>query len=132
MGGLRSQDASPSGQTTTKQGVPTAKVEPPRANGPPAKPAPTPAATPAPTGTDLALGAPCAKGTQCKTGFCVDGVCCGMACNFKCQACSAAKLRSGAPDGTCAWLEGNDPDKECGAGKTCDGFGGCVTPQAKP
>ena len=62
------------------------------------------------TGTDggagtadkLPLGGRCAEAGQCLSGFCVDSVCCDVACGGQCQACSAA--RTSGSNGTCAPL----------------------------
>lgn len=75
------------------------------------------------TGVDCGAGTPgcgkcpgdsCAAGTECKTGFCVDGVCCDLACDGECQTCGA--------DGQCAPIAvgTNDP-----AFPACDRKGGC-------
>jgi MYXO-CTERM domain-containing protein len=82
-----------------------------------------------------ALGVTCGAGTECDSGFCVDGVCCGTACNGTCVACEASLKQSLADSGTCgAALEGLDPHDSCaadtpgGCGQTgaCDGKGACA------
>jgi serine/threonine-protein kinase len=108
----------------------TAQSPPPRAGtaGAPIK-APASQPAPAPTGTNLPVGAACATASQCTSGFCVDRVCCDIACTGKCMACTARKKFSGGGDGTCGFISGGeDPDRECGGGsKRCDGMGGCVS-----
>jgi hypothetical protein len=49
---------------------------------------------------NLATGAPCQQNAQCRTGFCIDGVCCGTACANPCQGCAMGT--TGMPDGRCA------------------------------
>ncbi len=72
---------------------------------------------------ELAAGVTCTLGTQCSSGFCVDGVCCGSACDGACQACSAVK--TGGVNGTCSFVTTNsDPDNECAAAE-CNGTGAC-------
>lgn len=77
----------------------------------------------------LPLGAPCSVGAACASGACVDGVCCGSACDQGCFACVEA--HTGAPDGTCAPVSTDtDPASECDdaplcAEGTCDGQGAC-------
>src|SRR5438552_2118394 len=77
-----------------------------------------------------ANGQTCAGASQCTSTHCVDGVCCDMACDGTCEACSAVK--TGGTDGTCAPIpEGMDPDGECpdqgpcGLDGSCDGSGAC-------
>ena len=36
-------------------------------------------------------GKPCANASDCSSGFCVDGVCCNLACEGACDACAKAK-----------------------------------------
>lgn len=78
-------------------------------------------------------GAACGAEAECSSGACVDGVCCNIACDFACTACSAAKKGSGA-DGECGVIAaGSDPDDECadegaascGHDGACDGAGAC-------
>jgi hypothetical protein len=76
----------------------------------------------------------CCGGTICpiNVNFCVDGVCCGTACNGPCEACSAAK-KGGGSDGSCGSVAaGTDPDGDCSTtalscatGDTCNGSGAC-------
>lgn len=49
--------------------------------------------------TNQPTGAACGKAGECRSGFCVDGVCCGNACEGACNACS--KARTGLLDGVC-------------------------------
>jgi serine/threonine-protein kinase len=94
----------------------------------PAAPLSRPPPAPASTGTNLPVGASCAAAAQCASGFCVDGVCCDSACTGRCMACTAAKKHSGGEAGICGFISGGeDPDRECGPGKKCDGTGACVT-----
>jgi serine/threonine-protein kinase len=84
-------------------------------------------AAPAVTGTNLSVGAGCSAASQCQSGFCVDAVCCDSACTDRCMACTAAKKHSGGGPGYCGFISGGeDPDRECGAGKKCDGMGTCI------
>ncbi len=75
----------------------------------------------------------CTNATLCQSGFCVDGVCCDLACTGPCTACTTAKKGAGA-NGVCGpILASNDPDNECatqaastcGTTGTCDGAGAC-------
>lgn len=78
------------------------------------------------------VGAGCTAGEQCTSGFCVDDVCCGSACDGLCEGCAVA----GMPAGTCAVMPwGTDPDDECAGsdatcGGTCNGSGACYYPAA--
>ena len=68
----------------------------------------------------LTAGQLCTAGAECGTGLCVDGVCCGTACDGVCESCnlpgSAGECKA-IPDAT-------DPYAECGA-RTCDGARAC-------
>lgn len=84
-----------------------------------------------PVGT---LGTPCTTANQCGSGHCVDGVCCDMACNGSCVACTVAKAGQGS-DGVCGSIKaGTDPDDECAGqlpsscGQTgfCNGASACA------
>jgi hypothetical protein len=68
----------------------------------------------------FANGGACNVPAGCASGFCVDGVCCGTACNAGlCGACTVAK---GAPlDGTCALLTGTS----CDDGDACTTLDTC-------
>jgi hypothetical protein len=81
----------------------------------------------------LPLGASCTAAGECVSTFCIDGVCCGAACNGTCQACAAAKKSSGA-NGTCGPAAvGLDPHESCkddgsptcSNNGLCDGAGAC-------
>ncbi len=80
-----------------------------------------------------ANGQTCAQASECGSGFCVDNVCCGSACNGACQACSAATKGAGA-DGVCGSAQiGTDPHADCalqlasscGTTGSCNGSGAC-------
>jgi hypothetical protein len=49
--------------------------------------------------TNRANGTICTAPAQCRSGFCVNGVCCNVACNNGCQAC--VRSRTDRADGTC-------------------------------
>ena len=70
-------------------------------------------------------GDACVAANECSSGFCVDGVCCQLACGGTCSACN---LPGSA--GLCAYIEvGQDPDNECagnGGADVCDGAGSCA------
>lgn len=77
-------------------------------------------------------GASCSYPTECTTGNCVDGVCCDLACNGLCQACTSAL--TGSTSGSCKSITtGTDPQGDCndnGAGACgqnglCNGAGAC-------
>jgi hypothetical protein len=61
----------------------------------------------------------CTVAAQCASGFCVDGVCCGTACDGACQSCSQT-----GEVGTCSPVK-NATDDACRSGSTCDGAGAC-------
>jgi len=68
-------------------------------------------------------GQACGAPAECLAGhFCVDGVCCAVACNGTCEACNLA----GSP-GTCTPVaNGQDPAGECSGVTSCDGAGMCT------
>ena len=71
----------------------------------------------------VALGAACTSPLQCGTGFCVDGVCCAVACGGLCQACNLPGSL-----GACTPVpSGADPAAECAAqaAGSCGRIGGC-------
>lgn len=66
------------------------------------------------------LGAKCGGVDDCESGFCVDGVCCDLACDGSpCTACSRAKGASF--DGTCSPVSGPacDDNNPCTRDDTC-------------
>jgi hypothetical protein len=67
----------------------------------------------------LPVGAACLNvAGECLSTFCVDGFCCGAACNGTCVQCNAMP-------GMCTPIAGGqDPANECAAG-ACDGTGVC-------
>ena len=74
-------------------------------------------------------GSACTAGSQCISGLCVDGFCCNLPCNGRCQACDVA-----GAEGKCTPIKaGDDPDNECdldpvascGRDGACDGQGAC-------
>ena len=77
-------------------------------------------------------GEPCAAGTDCASSFCVDGVCCDVACGGACRSC---KLPGKA--GTCSALPAGAADLRgicvdqgattCGTDGRCDGAGACLS-----
>ncbi len=71
-----------------------------------------------------ALGVMCGGNNQCTSAFCVDTVCCNVACSGTCQACNIA-----GDVGTCSFIAGGtDPIDECtgnGGNDVCDGNGAC-------
>ncbi len=70
-------------------------------------------------------GTACMADSECVSGECVDGVCCNVACDGACEACSSAK--TGAASGTCAPVAiDTDPDNECGGAQVCNIMGMCV------
>lgn len=90
-------------------------------------------------------GQPCAPAADCKGGacrecknFCADGVCCNVACDASCVACTAELKESGDATGTCGptkkGIDPHDqcpdlttPDQPCVADGQCNGEGGCRT-----
>jgi hypothetical protein len=83
-------------------------------------------------GAALAVpGSACASGSECRSGFCTDGVCCGVAdCGGPCRACNLTGTA-----GTCSDIPANDdprrggcamePIDTCGRTGKCDGQGAC-------
>jgi hypothetical protein len=70
-------------------------------------------------------GDPCMGDAECVTGNCADGVCCDLACDAPCMACTAAKTCG--VDGACKLVTaGTDPDTECNGNNVCFG-GSCQT-----
>jgi Trypsin len=76
-------------------------------------------------------GNACSANDECATGFCADGVCCGLACEGGCVSCNQAgrvgtcwPVDTGKPDprGICA----DQGVPSCGTTGACDGFGGCA------
>jgi hypothetical protein len=110
-----------------------AEVGPPVEAAPPieARP-PVEAGHPDAPGADapgLPDGTRCTSQSACRSGFCVDGVCCNMACTVTCAACNVPGLA-----GSCSLIpEGTDPDNECGQEPhatckqdgMCNGLGAC-------
>ncbi len=83
---------------------------------------------------ELENGAACTAGNLCKSGFCAAGVCCDVACDGACMACTAAAKESGELDGECGPAKaGTDPrgdctesaPESCGDDGKCDGAGAC-------
>ncbi len=73
---------------------------------------------------------PCSLGDDCTSGFCVDGICCSVACSGPCESCGlvgsigiCAPVAAGAPDphGICR----SDMASTCGQTGLCDGTGSC-------
>jgi hypothetical protein len=75
-------------------------------------------------------GAGCTTGADCTSTFCVDGVCCGMACTGACMACNQM-----GSEGMCLPVGMSKPDPRklcvdggpsgCGKNGLCDGAGAC-------
>ena len=90
------------------------------------RPPPLEAGPPDAPGADapgLPDGTRCTSRSQCRSGFCVDGLCCNMACTVTCAACNVPDL-----EGSCSLIpEGTDPDNECAqeAHATCKQDGMC-------
>jgi uncharacterized repeat protein (TIGR01451 family)/uncharacterized repeat protein (TIGR02543 family) len=78
------------------------------------------------------LGSGCGDASECHAGFCVDGVCCNVACDGQCQACDVAgsvgtcSPVAGAPHGVRTACAGDG--SACNA--ACDGVtpGSCTFP----
>jgi len=64
-------------------------------------------------------GVACKSNHECKSGFCVDGACCGTACALKCLSCSGS--------GSLARCTALPAGAICDATSTCDGAGICRT-----
>ncbi|MFO0661180.1 MAG: hypothetical protein U0165_15315 [Polyangiaceae bacterium] len=72
-----------------------------------------------PNGTSCSTAA----ANQCSSGLCVDGVCCGSACDTACKTC-----RAPGSEGSCVALTSADdasPSGICAGSFTCDGSGIC-------
>ena len=77
-------------------------------------------------------GSSCDGASDCASGFCVDGVCCYIACNAACVACTTSL--TGLPEGSCGPVAANsDPNgtcpddgaSSCGRTGVCDGKSAC-------
>jgi hypothetical protein len=72
-------------------------------------------------------GTACTSNDQCGTGFCTDGVCCGVSLCPSCQTCGALGACGFTPPGmqdetgTCK----DQGAATCGNDGLCDGVGGC-------
>jgi hypothetical protein len=72
---------------------------------------------------------------ECASGNCADDVCCDVACDGQCQACTAVLKQDQKDDGACgAARAGLDPRNDCaasgvlcGADGLCNGAGACRT-----
>ncbi len=65
------------------------------------------------------LGVACERADDCTTNFCVDGICCGTACEGTCRSCQPGT-------GVCSLAaDGTDPRGQCGD-STCNGAGACA------
>lgn len=82
-----------------------------------------------------AIGKTCGKADDCASTFCVDGICCGDACDGACQACNIA-----GSEGVCDFIPRYADDLFYGAGmscktadgKTCNGGGNCAKALGQP
>jgi hypothetical protein len=82
-------------------------------------------------GVALAAGLPCESAAECDSGFCADGVCCGVPCTGACVACNQPEQL-----GTCAPVPAGGEDlhgvckaesaESCGQSGFCNGQGGCA------
>jgi hypothetical protein len=78
-----------------------------------------------------ATGAACATTNQCGSGFCVDGVCCNLACDQKCYACDlpgSVGTCNAVPDGQERGATPECPREDpstCGSVGGCNGRGAC-------
>jgi hypothetical protein len=82
-------------------------------------------------GRGKSLGASCGCAEECGSGFCVDGVCCNLACSGACASCNQ-------PDsmGECSPVPMGQPDprrlckseaaSSCGQDGKCNGLGACT------
>lgn len=71
----------------------------------------------------LIAGDACAANADCRSSFCVEGLCCDVACDGICRSCSS--VRTGSNDGVCSdVLDTASPSPACG-GPACDGSGHC-------
>ena len=77
----------------------------------------------------LVEGVACRMGSECRSGFCVDGVCCDLACTGTCLSCAVQ-----GSVGSCVPADvGTDPRDQCadeglascGRDGVCDGAGAC-------
>ncbi len=70
----------------------------------------------------VSQGSACAVDAACLSGHCVDGLCCGSACDGVCAICNVA----GKPGVCAAIVAGGDPDDECAGALACNGHGNCA------
>lgn len=75
----------------------------------------------------LANGATCGAAAECASNFCVDGVCCDVACDGQCEACDNA-----GSVGTCGGVDGapHGGRTACGGADVCAGACVATTPKA--
>jgi hypothetical protein len=78
------------------------------------------------------LGAACATSSDCDSGFCADGVCCNVACDGACNACTSKGKLTGVGDGYCGPSKvGSNPRDLCKeTGAKCGGTGVCEVVKA--
>ncbi|KAI9021377.1 hypothetical protein DFJ74DRAFT_121991 [Hyaloraphidium curvatum] len=81
----------------------------------------------------MALGSACTRARECSSGFCSGGVCCALACDGGCRACSSA-AGSPLPAGQCFTFPSGTVcgAAVCGNGvtfpaPTCDAHGLCMS-----
>lgn len=71
------------------------------------------------------MGSACQQDAECASGYCVEGVCCNLACNLDCQHCSVAM--GAVNDGQCHLTTGGvcDDGDVCTTSETCSA-GQCI------
>ncbi|MDI3284851.1 hypothetical protein [Polyangium sp. 15x6] len=75
------------------------------------------------------LGQACIEASECMSGFCVDGVCCDVACDGICVSCARPSSL-----GTCTSLPAQEEDQGggCAITSACDGAGVCKLKNGQP
>ncbi len=81
-------------------------------------------------GARRTIGLTCGCNEECGSGFCVDGVCCNLACSGACVSCNQLSkmgectpvaARVADPHGICK----REAPETCGQSGMCNGLGGC-------
>lgn len=72
-----------------------------------------------------AIAAVCAAPGDCLSGFCVDGVCCDLACSGACKSCNIMGMVGTCSNVAAGQDDGNGVPSCSGPSQSCDGMGAC-------